>query len=60
MNHGIVKMEYYEAMRKDGVALFMTKWNDLQDRSLCGNSFVKEEVQTDVGMGVSGAHTSSW
>lgn len=53
-------MEYYEAMRKDGVALFMTKWNDLQDRSLCGNSFVKEAVHTDVGVGISGAHTSSW
>lgn len=53
-------MEYYEATKKDGVALFMTKWNALQDRSLCGNAFVKEEMHTNVGVGISGAYTSSW
>lgn len=53
-------MEYYEAMKKDGITLFMTKWNDLQDRSLCGNAFVKDEVHTNMGVGIPGEHTSSW
>lgn len=53
-------MEYYEDMKKNGVALFMTKWNGLQDRSLCGNAFVKEEMHTNMGMGNSGAYTNSW